>query len=297
MPYRCLGRTGEKVSVVGLGGFHLGKVRDRTEGVRLVHAALENGVNFLDNSWDYHDGESERLMGEALKGGYRDRAFVMTKVDGRTGSSVRSQLEESLRRLAVDVIDLVQFHEIIRLDDPKRIFEEGAAEEMLAARDEGLLRYIGFTGHKDPRIHLRMLETADFNAFVFDAVQMPLNVFDAQYNSFEKLVLPLLVERDIGVLGMKPLGSGRIPETGAASATECLHYAMNLPTSTVITGCENMQDLQQALHAAHTFEPMTDGRLTELLRRTAPYAVRGAHEEYKTTEKHDGTARNPQWLG
>ena len=297
IPYRTLGRTGEKVSVVGLGGFHLGKIPEKADAIRLMHAALDSGVNFLDNCWDYHEGESERRMGEALAAGYRDRAFLMTKIDGRTRAAARSQLEESLQRLRTDRIDLVQFHEIIRLEDPKRVFAEGAAEVLMEAREQGLVRYIGFTGHKDPRIHVRMLETADFAGFVFDTVQMPLNVLDANYDSFEKNVIPRVLERGTGIIGMKPLAAGEIPATGVVTATECLHYAMQLPTSVVITGCENMHDLQQALQAARTFEPMTDERLAELRARAAPYAARGAHELYKTTDKHDGTARSPQWLG
>ncbi len=195
IPYRKLGRTGENVSMVGLGGFHIGKQKDPVESIGIIRAAIDGGINFMDNSWDYNGGASESRMGEALRDGYRDKVFLMTKIDGQTGESFNRQLEESLKRLRTDRVDLLQFHEIIRMKDPERIFAPGGAmEAMLAAKKAGKVRYIGFTGHKSPEIHLKMLETAEAHRFTFDTVQLPLNVMDAHYASFAQKVLPLLVE-------------------------------------------------------------------------------------------------------
>src|SRR5213596_4008007 len=227
IPMRALGRTGERVSAIGLGGFHLGKPDlPEAESVRIIRTAIDAGVNFLDNSWDYNEGRSEIRMGKALRDGYRERAFLMTKLDGQTRTAAARQIEESLRRLQTDVIDLLQFHEIIRMEDPDRIFAKGGASEAaLEAKDAGRIRYIGFTGHKSPAIHLRMLETAAAHQFLFDTVQMPLNVMDAHFDSFEKRVVPELLKQQIGVLGMKPMGSGQILRSKAATPIECLHYA------------------------------------------------------------------------
>ncbi|HVY46722.1 MAG TPA: aldo/keto reductase [Minicystis sp.] len=297
MPMRRLGKTGVNVSLVGLGGFHIGVPKDEKEGIRIVHAALDHGVNFLDNCWDYHDGDSEQRVGKALLGGYRKKAFVMTKLDGRTKKAAADQLERSLRRLRTDVIDLVQIHEVIRASDPGRVFAEGGAIEALVdARQAGKIRFIGFTGHKDPDIHLAMLRAADAHGFRFDTVQMPLNPMDAHYRSFRENVLPVLVERDVGVLGMKPLGSGLLLKSGAVDARECLRYAMSLPTSVVITGCDTMGVLEQALDVALRFEPMTEDEKSALLARTAAAAAHGRFEQYKTTERFDGTAKHPGWL-
>jgi len=299
VPTRTLGRTGERVSAIGLGGYHLG-IPDltETESIRIIRTAIDSGITFLDNCWDYNDGLSEVRMGRALRGGYRDRAFLMTKVDGRDRQSAADQIGESLRRLRTDRIDLLQFHEIIHKDDPERIFAEGGAlEALIEARDEGKIRYIGFTGHKSPFIHLKMLTTAARHHFRFDTVQMPLNVMDTHFESFEQHVLPALTRDGIGVLGMKPIGDRIILDSGVVTAVECLHYAMNLPTSVVITGCDSMQVLEQAITAARTFHPMTAGQTSTLLARTAPFAAQGDYEPYKTTHKHDGTYYNPEWLG
>ncbi|HST13065.1 MAG TPA: aldo/keto reductase [Terriglobales bacterium] len=295
---RSLGRSGEKVSMVGLGGYHLGMQKDEQESIGIIRSALDAGINFLDNCWDYNDGQSEVRMGKALRDGYRRKAFLMTKIDGRTKKAAANQLEESLRRLQTDHIDLLQFHEVIRDTDPARIFAEGGGmEAVLDARKQGKVRFIGFTGHKSPDIHLKMLETAFAHGFTFDAVQMPLNVMDAHFESFEKKVLPVLVKHQIGVLGMKPMGDKVILRSNTASPVECLHYAMNLPTSVVITGCDSMKILEQAIDAARSFKPMSSVEVSSLLAKTAPAAGTGEFERYKTSHDFDGTYRNPQWLG
>src|SRR5438105_206886 len=259
VPHRTLGRSGEKVSIIGLGGHHIGRPKDEQLGIRIIRTALDNGVNFLDNCWDYNDGQSEIRMGKALRDGYRQKAFLMTKIDGQTKKAATQQLEESLRRLQTDHIDLLQFHEVIRETDPARILGAGGSlEAAVEAKKQGKIRYIGFTGHKSPDIHLKMLETAFAHQFTFDSVQMPLNVMDAHYNSFEKKVLPVLVKHGIGVLGMKPMGDKQILNSKTASPIECLHYAMNLPTSVVITGCDSLKILQQALDAARSFKPLRE---------------------------------------
>jgi uncharacterized protein len=298
IPTRTLGRSGEKVSMVGLGGFHIGMQSDEQESIRIIRTALDSGINFLDNCWDYNAGQSEIRMGKALRDGYRPKAFLMTKIDGRTKKAASLQIEESLRRLQTDRIDLLQFHEIIRDTDPDRVFAEGGGmEAALEAKKQGKVRYIGFTGHKSPDIHLKMLQTASAHQFTFDAVQMPLNVMDAHYESFEKKVLPVLVKDGIGVLGMKPMGDKIILRSQTTTPLECLHYAMNLPTSVVITGCDSLKILQQALDAARSFKPMNREEVTSLLARSAPAATEGAYERYKTSHDFDGTYHNPEWLG
>jgi uncharacterized protein len=299
VPQRTLGRSGEKVSIIGLGGHHIGRpsLGDQ-ESIRIIRTALDNGVNFLDNCWDYNDGVSEERMGKALRDGYRHKAFLMTKIDGQTKQAAAQQLDESLRRLQTDRVDLLQFHEVIRDTDPARIFSTGGGmEAVLAAKKQGKVRYIGFTGHKSPDIHYKMLETAFARNFTFDAVQMPLNVMDAHFDSFEKKVLPILVKHAIGVLGMKPMGDGIILRSKTATATECLRYAMNLPTSVVITGCDSMQTLQQALEAARSFKPLSKSEVAALLAKTASASAKGDFELYKTSHNFDGTYHNPQWLG
>src|ERR1043166_4966788 len=299
MPTRMLGRTGVEVSLIGLGGWHLGFKQIAEElSLRIIRTAIDNGINFMDNCWDYNDGASEIRMGKALRDGYRERVFLMTKIDGRTKEEATKQLDESLRRMKTDHIDLLQNHEILRFEDPHRIFDEqGANAALLEARDAGKLRFIGFTGHKDPRIHLYMLEVARANGFQFDTVQMPLNVMDAHFRSFEKLVLPELNKDNTGVLAMKTLANGAILKSKTVTATECLHYAMNLPVSTVITGCESLDDLDQALNAARTFKPLSREEVDQLLAKTAEAASRGEFELFKTSSIYDGTAAHPEWLG
>jgi predicted aldo/keto reductase-like oxidoreductase len=241
-----------------------------------------------------HEGQSELRMGKALRDGYRQRAFLMTKIDGRDRPTAARQIDESLRRLQTDRIDLLQHHEVIRMGDADRIFAAGGAmEAAVEAKRAGKVRYIGFTGHKSPEIHLKTLATAASHHFHFDTVQMPLNVMDAHYQSFEKKVLPVLIEREIGVLGMKPLGDAVILESKTATPIECLHYAMNLPTSVVITGCDSMERLEQALTAARSYRPMPPTEVDALLARTAQAAREGRYELYKTTRKHD---KHPEWL-
>ena len=298
VPRRALGRTGEMVSMVGLGGYHLGTQSDEQESIRIIRTALDSGMNFLDNCWDYNGGTSEVRMGKALRDGYRAKAFLMTKIDGRDKKSAAKQIEDSLRRLQTDHIDLMQFHEVIRDTDPDRIFATGGGmEAVLDAKKAGKVRYIGFTGHKSPDIHVKMLQTAFAHNFTFDAVQMPLNAMDAHYDSFEKKVLPVLVEHKIGVLGMKSMGDSLILKSKTLSAVECLHYAMNLPTSVVITGCDSLPILDQALNAARSFRPMSEKEVAALLARTVEAAQNGQYEMYKTTHQFDGTYQNPQWLG
>ena len=297
IPYRTLGRTGEKVSLIGLGGYHLGTQSDPEESIRIIRTGIDAGINFLDNCWDYNGGESEVRMGKALRDGYRQKAFLMTKIDGRNKAAATAQLNESLRRLQTDRIDLLQFHEVIRDSDPDRIFGEGAMEVVQEAQKAGKVRFIGFTGHKSPDIHLKMLATASKHGFRFDAVQMPLNVMDAHFNSFEKKVLPILTKEGVGVLGMKSMGDKVILRSKTATAIECLQYAMNLPTSVVITGCDSVGILQQALNAARSFQPMDSSQVAALLAKTAKAAEAGQFELYKTTHQFDGTVANPQWLG
>ena len=297
--YRELGRTRERVSAIGLGGYHLGsKELSDSAVIKIIHSALDRGINFLDNSWDYHDGVSEKRMGKALKDGYRDRAFLMTKIDGRSRKEAERQLNESLKRLGVDTIDLVQHHEVIRYEDPHRMFDnDGANAALVDARKAGKIRYIGFTGHKDPHIHLHTIVVARDNGFRFDTVQMPLNVMDAHYRSFERLILPILVKDGIGVLGMKSMGAGVILKSATVTAIECLHYALALPTSVVITGIESMERLDQAFEVMRTFRPMSETELDRLRGKTSAAAARGAFELFKTSSIHDSTAEHPEWLG
>ncbi|WP_345817589.1 aldo/keto reductase (plasmid) [Paraburkholderia sp. PREW-6R] len=301
MLYRTLGRTGEKVSAIGLGGSHIGKPPvDAQMAVKLIHAALDRGINFLDNSWDYNGGQSELRMGAALsQGGYRNKAFLMTKIDGRTRTSAQQQLDESLQRMKVDHIDLVQFHEILRFDDPDRIFaKDGALEALVAAKKAGKVRYIGFTGHKDPRVHLYMLATAEKYGFHFDTVQMPLNVMDAHFRSFGHLVLPELVRQQIGVLGMKTFGDSVILKSGVPlSPVDMLHFSLNMPTSVVITGIDNQKVLDQAFEATRTFRPMSVDQVAEMADKTRLFALEGKYELFKTSSYFDTTAKHPDFLG
>jgi predicted aldo/keto reductase-like oxidoreductase len=297
MPMRQLGKTGAKVSAIGLGGFHIGTQKDEAESLKIIRTAVDRGITFLDNCWDYNKGGSEERMGKALRDGYRQKVFLMTKLDARPGAVATQQLEQSLKRLQTDVIDLVQVHEVIRMEDPVAAFREGGCiEALIAAKKAGKIRFIGFTGHKDPDIHLAMLKAADEHKFEFDTVQMPLNVMDAHYRSFEKSVLPVLVQKGIGVLGMKSMGSGIILQSKVVTPVECLHYALSLPTSVVITGCDTMGVLNQAIEAAINFKPLPAEAMTALLDRTREAARNGDYEKFKTTHQFDGTINTPKWL-
>jgi aryl-alcohol dehydrogenase-like predicted oxidoreductase len=297
MPYRTLGKTGQKVSAIGLGGYHLGDPPDPADAVRITRSAIDRGITFMDNCWDYHLGESERRMGMALRDGYRQKVFLMTKFDGRTKDATARQIDDSLQRLQTGHIDLIQYHENIRLEDPDRFFAvNGPLEALMEAKKAGKIRYIGFTGHKDPLVHLRMLHLALQHNFHFDTCQMPLNVMDAHFRSFGQMVLPKLVEQGIGVLGMKSMGDGNVLRSGLVSPVECLHYALNLPTSVVITGCERMAILDRAIEAARTFRPLTPVEVSALLAKTKDAAMTGQFEPFKTTAQFDGTAQNPKWM-
>jgi predicted aldo/keto reductase-like oxidoreductase len=299
MLYRTLGRSGEKVSGIGMGGYHAGSPElPETESIRLIRTAIDGGITFMDNSWDYNNGDSEVRMGKALRDGYREKVFLMTKLDGRTKQEAAKQLNESLKRLQTDHLDLIQHHEVIRFEDPDRIFAEGGAQEaVLESKKAGKVRYIGFTGHKDPHVHLYMLQVAEEHGFQFDTVQMPLNVMDAHFRSFGKLVLPKLVEKGIGVLGMKSMGDSIILKSKIVSPIECLHFALNLPTSVVITGIDSQKILDQAFEAARTFKPMSEAQVAALLAKTATAAAKGEYELFKTSAHFDSTAHHPEWLG
>jgi uncharacterized protein len=297
IPTRTLGHTGQKVSMLGLGGYHLGNPSE-TDATKIVRMAVDNGITFMDNCWDYNGGESEVRLGKALRDGYRQKVFLMTKIDGRDARNAAAQLDQSLQRLQTDHLDLLQFHEVIRMNDPERIFAAGGGmEAVVKAREAGKLRFIGFTGHKSPGIHKHMLEVADQHNFKFDTVQMPLNVMDAQYDSFQKIVLPMLQERNIGVLGMKSLGDKILLKSGKVTALECLRYSLSLPTSVVITGCDSTKDVQQAIDIGRNFKPMSETERAALLSKTSEAAKNGQFELYKTGTQFDGTAHNPQWLG
>jgi predicted aldo/keto reductase-like oxidoreductase len=301
MPMRRLGRTGVQVSLLGLGGFHIG-LRDEATATRIVRTAIDHGVTFMDNCWDYNDGASQIWMGRALRDGYRQRVFLMTKIDGRTRAAAAAQIEQCLKALGTDVIDLIQVHEVIRPTDPDRVFgADGALAALLAAQKAGKIRFIGFTGHKSPEIHLKMLAAADAHHFTFDTVQMPVNVMDAHYDSFTTRVIPEAKKRDMGILGMKPLGSGLFLKSrpftdGSVTPVQCLQFAMSQPTSVVITGCDTLGILMQGIDAAYRFKPLTGTEMQAMLARTAPVASAGEWEKYKTSPAFDGTAQHPWWL-
>jgi uncharacterized protein len=300
MVYRELGTTGERVSAIGMGGFHLAKGPGTTaqDAIRLVRSASDHGITFFDNCWDYNDGISEIRLGQALKDGYRQKAFVMTKLDARTAEEYNKQLEQSMGRLDTDVIDLVQFHEILRFEDPDRIFaDDGAIHSAIAARAAGKIRYIGFTGHKDPQIHLRMFEVAAQHGFHFDTVQMPINGMDAHFRSFTRDVIPIALKAGTGILGMKTFGDGYILRSGTIDPMEALHYGLSQPVSVLITGIEKQEILTQALTAASTFKPFTQEQTAAFLAKTKDAAMTGKFEPFKTSSIFDGTANNPKWLG
>ena len=301
MVYRPLGKTGEMVSLIGMGGYHIGKIETEAEAIKMVRTAIDRGITFMDNCWDYHLGTSELRAGKALRDGYRDKVFQMTKIDGRTKKAAMRQVEESLTRLQTDRLDLVQHHEILRMEDPDQIFQEdGAMEALVEARKQGKVRFIGFTGHKDPLVHLRMLQVADANDFHFDTTQMPINVMDAHYRSFAAQVLPELVKKGIGPLAMKTFGDPYVLNAARGAGVDpvdMLHFSMSLPVSVVITGIDKPEILEQAFQAAKTYKPMDKEQVAALLSKTKVAAAKGQSELYKTTWQFDSTAQNPDWLG
>jgi uncharacterized protein len=293
VPKRPFGKTGLQISIIGVGGYHLGSAKDQAESTRIVGQALDAGINFFDNAWDYHDGESEQRLGQALSG-KRDQVILMTKVctHGRDKNVAMRQLEESLRRLRTDHVDVWQIHEVIYDNDPDLIFApNGAAEALVQAKKDGKVRFVGFTGHKDPSIHLKMLS----HDFPFDTVQMPLNCFDATFRSFETHVLPELQKRGIAPLGMKSLGgSGEMVRNGAVTVAEALRYAMSLPVATTISGMESPDVLKQNLEIVRDFHPMTANEMKALRERCRPYSSDGRLELFKTTKKYDGKVGREQ---
>ena len=285
LPTRVLGRTGEKVSILALGGHHVGQVQDDREAIRLVRTAIDMGVTFMDNAWEYHQGRSEALMGEALHDGYRERVFLMTKHHGRDKRTALRHLEESLRRLDTDRIDLWQFHEIIYEDDPAMIFAPGGGIEAAElAKKHGKVRYIGFTGHKDPAVFRSMLA----QDYPWDTVQMPVNVLDAHFRSFQKEILPILVERDIGPIAMKSMGGGHVLESGVVKPGQALRYAWSQPVATVVCGMTSIDQLEQNIQAAREFVPLSKQEELELLERAKPVARDGKFEPFKTSDQFDG---------
>jgi aryl-alcohol dehydrogenase-like predicted oxidoreductase len=297
MIYRTLGKTGERVSAIGLGGSHIGQAADEQTAIRIIRTGVDRGITFLDNCWDYANGKCEVWMGNALRDGYRKKVFLMTKFDGRTKSATARQIDESMKRLQTDVIDLMQYHENIRMEDPDRFFADGGpVEALMEAKQAGKIRYIGFTGHKDPVVHLRMLEVAAQHKFHFDTAQMPINVLDYSFRSFGHQVVPKLTEQGIALLGMKPLASGAIPRNNIAGAIDCLHFALTMPTSVVINGCDSMERLDQAFEAVRTFKPLTKAQIDALAANTREAALSGKYELFKTATRFDGTALHPEWM-
>jgi aryl-alcohol dehydrogenase-like predicted oxidoreductase len=293
IPIRPLGATGMMVSALGVGGYHIGKMQRASEAVRLVQAAIDAGITFMDNAWEYHEGRSEMLMGKAI-GDRRERVFLMTKVctHGRDKREAMRQLEQSLRRLRTDHLDLWQVHECVYENDPERHFaRNGVIEALDEAKRQGKVRFVGFTGHKHPDIHLEML-AHDYN---FDACQLPLNCFDASFRSFERAVLPVLLSRGIAPLGMKSLsGDGRQVKKKVVTAEQALRYAMSLPVATTICGMDSMRVLRQNVRIASGFKPMTDRQMAALRKRVVGEAEDGRFELYKTTATHEGRVGRKQ---
>jgi predicted aldo/keto reductase-like oxidoreductase len=287
VPHRPFGRHHETVSILGLGGYHLGSIATEREAIQVVRAAIDGGITFMDNAWEYHEGASETRMGKALRG-RRERVFLMTKVctHGRDARTAMRQLEQSLRRLQTDYLDLWQIHECAYYNDPERHFARGGVVEALEkARKQGKVRYVGFTGHKDPDIHLRMLSYG----FPFDSCQLPLNGFDASFRSFEERVLPVLARKRIAAIGMKSLGGdGRAVKSKTVRVEDALRYAMSLPVVTTISGIDSMRVLRQNLAIARGFKPMSTSRMSSYRRKASIAAMDGRFELYKTTAEHEG---------
>jgi len=286
MPYRTLGKTGEKVSLLCLGGYHIGvNTLTEEESIRLMRTAVDEGVNFFDNAWAYHDGGSELLMGKALKDGYRDKVFLMTKGQAWNAADAERFLNDSLKRLQVETIDLWQVHEVVRPESPKQVYTEGTLEFLEKAREAGKIRYIGFTGHHLTSTHLEMID----RGFDWDTVQMPMSVVDFHFMSFQQRVLGKALEKNMGILAMKSLGGGNgtIPRSGAATVEECLRYTMSLPVSTVVSGMRNLEELRDNIATAKAFQPMTEAELTALRERTESVGLDGGLEAHKSAWHKD----------
>ncbi|MBN1125298.1 MAG: aldo/keto reductase [Sedimentisphaerales bacterium] len=285
IPTRPLGATGVQVSMLGLGGHHIGRIREDEKSIALIRKAIDRGVTFLDNAWEYHNGRSENLMGRALRDGYRSKAFLMTKHHGRNKKTAMQHLEDSLKRLQTNVIDLWQFHEIVYDADPAMIFApNGGIEAAELAKKQGKVRFIGFTGHRDPLLHLKMLAYG----YPWDAVQMPLNVLDAHYKSFEQHVVPILVRRNIGIIAMKTLGSGYVLRANVVTPEEGLNYVWSLPVSTIVSGMESEELLNANIQIAQTHSSISDNKKVELLVKTREVALTGQFEPFKTAPNFDG---------
>ena len=285
---RPFGKSGEDVSILAVGGAHIG-LCDEAEGIQIIHQAIDAGADFLDNAWEYNAGTSEVRMGKALaQDGYRNKAFLMTKdcAHDRVATHSMLKLENSLKRLKTDYLDLWQIHEVVWEDDPDKIFAPGgSAEAMLKAKEQGKTRYIGFTGHKSPAIHKRMLT----QGFPWDAVQMPLNVHDAHWESFAKEIVPICQEQGIAIIAMKSFADGQIFKSGSGvTPEEALRYTMSLPIATVVSGMESLEILNQNLEITRNFTPLTDAEREAILARTAPIATGGEFETFKTTDSHEG---------
>jgi uncharacterized protein len=295
LPTRELGKTGQKVSIMCLGGWHIGSVKDKKEAVKIMHAALDGGMTFFDNAWDYHDGKSEEWMGEALSApGKRKQCFLMTKNCGRDARTAQQHLDDSLRRLKTDVIDLVQFHEINYDNDPDWIVEKGALDVLVKAKKAGKVRFIGFTGHKDPRIHLAMLKKHSW-----DTVQMPINVCDWHYRSFVKEVVPEANKKGVGVLGMKSLGggsngSGRFIAKKVCTVQEARTYALSQDIASLVVGIDSMKVLEQDLETGRDFKKLDDEALKKLVAKVKDVAGDGRHERFKSTQHYDGPYHQKQ---
>jgi uncharacterized protein len=295
MPTRPLGKTGVDVPLLCLGGAHIGLIEAEAESVGLMHAAVDEGITFFDNAWDYHTGRSEVLMGKALAtNGYRQKVFLMTKNCERDYAGSMRNLDESLRRLKTDYLDLWQFHEIVYENDPDWVFEQGGIRAAIEARKAGKVRFIGFTGHKDPRIHRKMLD----KPFDWDTSQMPINVMDTHYRSFLKEVVPVCQERGVGVIGMKSLGGGRpagiIPSEAGVPAETCIRYALSQPLSTLVVGMKSMEDLKQNVNIARNFSPMPDDEQATLLAEVKEVAEDGRYERFKSSKQFDGPHHRKQ---
>ncbi len=278
IPYRKLGKTGLDVSLIGVGGYHIGdKYIDDKTSVRLIREAIDNGINFLDNAWHYNEGRSEELMGKALLNGYRQKVILMTKHHGRDPETAKEHLQTSLNRLQTDYLDLWQFHEIESMEAVDKIYSSGVLDYVVRKKEEGVIRHIGFTGHTRPDIHKAMLE----KGFVWETVQMPINVLDHHYLSFSQEIIPILKEQNIGIIAMKSVASGAIVREGIASIEECLRFVMTLPISTVVSGMSYMEHLRQNMDIARNFKPMTEEEITTLLEKTFSHAQGGKYEWYK----------------